>query len=67
MVQPLSVLSPLEDVQVNKIDFFFFFCLLGVLSLVGKIYKHLTDARKNGLNTNNLDKEDIQTYNIFPA
>ena len=56
MVQPLSVLSPLEDVQVNKIDFFFFFCLLGVCSLVGKIYKHLTDARKNGLNTNNLDK-----------
>ena len=25
MVQPLSVLSPLEDVKVNKIDFFFFF------------------------------------------
>ena len=56
MVQPLSVLSPLEDVKVNKIDFFFFFCLLGVCSLVGKIYKHLTDARKNDLNTKNLDK-----------
>lgn len=24
MVQPLPMLSPLEDVKVNKIDFFFF-------------------------------------------
>lgn len=65
MVQPLPVLSPLEDVKVNKIDFFF--CLPGVCSLVGKIYKHPTDARKNDLNTKNLDKWDIQTYNTFPA
>lgn len=54
MAQPLPMLSPLEDVKVNKIDFFF--CLLGACSLVGKIYKHLTDARKNDLNTKNLDK-----------
>ena len=55
MSQPLPVLSPLKNVKVNKIDFFFF-CLLGACSLVGKIYKHLTDARKNYLNTKNLDK-----------
>lgn len=32
MVQPLPMLSPLEDVKVNKIDFFFFLPSWSLLS-----------------------------------